>query len=47
MCNKIVTLANDVTVPQLALGAWFIDDEKAAEAVRQAVDLGYRHIDTA
>lgn len=47
MYNKIVTLANDVTVPQLALGTWFIDDEKAAEAVRQAVDLGYRHIDTA
>lgn len=31
----------------MALGTWFIDDDKAAEAVRNAVKIGYRHFDTA
>ena len=47
MYNRAMTLSNGVEVPQLALGTWFIDDDKAAEAVRQAVAIGYRHIDTA
>lgn len=47
MYNSTVTLANGVVVPQLALGTWFIDDDKAAEAVRKAAELGYRHFDTA
>lgn len=47
MYNETITLANGVVVPQLALGTWFIDDDKAAEAVRAAVELGYRHVDTA
>lgn len=34
-------------IPQLGLGTWFIDDDKAADAVKAAVKLGYRHIDTA
>ncbi len=34
-------------IPKLGLGTWFIDDDKAAEAVRAAVQLGYRLIDTA
>ena len=41
------TLYNGVAIPKLALGTWFIDDDKAAEAVQAAVDIGYRHIDTA
>ena len=45
--KETLTLANGVTIPQLALGTWLIDDDKAADAVRNAVDLGYRHIDTA
>lgn len=47
MYNRVMKLANGVKVPQLALGTWFIDDDKAAEAVRQAVKIGYRHFDTA
>ena len=47
MYDKTVTLANGVVVPQLALGTWFIDDADAAEAVRQAAAIGYRHVDTA
>ena len=34
-------------IPKLGLGTWFIDDDKAAEAVRAAVEIGYRNIDTA
>lgn len=35
------------TIPKLGLGTWFIDDKDAAQAVRDAVAIGYRHIDTA
>ena len=45
--NETYSLANDVKIPKLGLGTWFIDDDKAAEAVRNAVKLGYRLIDTA
>lgn len=41
------TLPNDVEIPKLGLGTWFIDDDKAAEAVKAAAEIGYRHIDTA
>lgn len=41
------TLSNGVKIPKLALGTWFIPNEQAAEAVRQAVSIGYRHFDTA
>lgn len=41
------TLSNGVKIPKLGLGTWFIPDNQAAEAVRQAVSIGYRHIDTA
>ncbi len=49
--NKILeetyTLANGVDIPKLGLGTWFIPDDQAASAVREAVKIGYRHIDTA
>lgn len=41
------TLSNGVVIPRLGLGTWFIDDDKAAEAVRAATRIGYRNIDTA
>lgn len=47
MYNKCITLNNGVKIPQLGLGTWFIDDDKVADAVKEAVKLGYRHIDTA
>ena len=40
-------LNNGTEIPRLALGTWFIDDDKAADAVRAAVKIGYRHVDTA
>jgi diketogulonate reductase-like aldo/keto reductase len=45
--NETYTLANDVLIPKLGLGTWFIDDDKAAQAVQTALAAGYRNIDTA
>jgi diketogulonate reductase-like aldo/keto reductase len=45
--NETYTLSNGVQIPKLGLGTWFIDDDKAAQAVRDAVAIGYRNIDTA
>lgn len=47
MFNTTITLSNGVVVPQLALGTWLIDNDKAADAVKSAIEIGYRHIDTA
>ena len=47
MYQNTLTLNNGVKIPQLGLGTWFIPDDQAAEAVKAAVALGYRHIDTA
>ena len=41
------TLSNGIEIPKLGLGTWFISDENAAQAVKDAALLGYRHIDTA
>lgn len=41
------TLSNGVEIPKLGLGTWFVDDDKASQAVRDAVKIGYRNIDTA
>lgn len=45
--TETYTLSNGVAIPKLGLGTWMIDNAKAALAVREAVDIGYRHIDTA
>ncbi len=45
--QETTTLPNGVAVPKLALGTWMIDDSVVADAVKSAIDIGYRHIDTA
>ena len=45
--EETFTLNNGVKIPKLGLGTWFISDDTVAKAVCDAVDLGYRHIDTA
>jgi diketogulonate reductase-like aldo/keto reductase len=45
--DETYTLSNGVEIPKLGLGTWFIDDDKAADAVKAAVEIGYRNIDTA
>ncbi|MED5371996.1 MAG: aldo/keto reductase [Myxococcota bacterium] len=41
------TLANGVQIPKLGLGTWMISDDAVEGAVKAAVGMGYRHIDTA
>ena len=45
--NENYTLANGQPIPRLGLGTWFIPDGSAAQAVRDAIAIGYRNIDTA
>lgn len=45
--NENYTLSNGVKIPKIGLGTWLIPDGEAAQAVRDAAAMGYRHIDTA
>ncbi|MGN0510084.1 MAG: aldo/keto reductase [Lachnospiraceae bacterium] len=47
MFNNILTLNNGIKIPQLGLGTWFIHDDIVADAIKEAVNVGYRHFDTA
>jgi 2,5-diketo-D-gluconate reductase A len=42
-----VTLNNGVVIPQLGFGVFQIEPKDTAQAVRTALEIGYRHIDTA
>lgn len=45
--QETFTLANGVEIPKLGLGTWLIPDDVVSQTVKQAVELGYRHLDTA
>ncbi len=47
MLEERYELSNGVQLPKLGLGTWFINNRNAVQAVRDAADIGYRHIDTA
>ncbi len=47
MFQETKKLSNGVEIPVLALGTWLIGNNEAADAVRAAVQMGYRHVDTA
>ncbi len=42
-----ITLNDGNTIPQLGFGVFQIEPENTAEAVSKALEIGYRHIDTA
>ena len=42
-----VRLSEGVTIPLIGFGTWQLDGDDAYNGVRAALDLGYRHIDTA
>ena len=42
------TMSNGVTIPKIGFGTWQIPDgPEAYDSVRTALEVGYRHIDTA
>ena len=45
--NEKFTLSGGTEIPNLGLGTWMIPNGDAGDAVKAAVALGYRHIDTA
>lgn len=45
--DETLTLNNGVKIPKLALGTWEINNNQVAQVVETAIQLGYRHIDTA
>ena len=45
---KYAELNNGMSVPMLGFGVWRVEDgQTCVDAVRTALDMGYRHIDTA
>lgn len=47
MTVPLITLNNGVQIPQLGFGVFQIPSEETAAATATALDVGYRHIDTA
>ena len=47
MLNETYTMNDGRKIPQLGLGTWLMDNAQARDAVKGAVKLGYRLIDTA
>jgi 2,5-diketo-D-gluconate reductase A len=43
----VITLNNGVEMPQLGFGVFKVPDDQATDAVRTALEVGYRRIDTA
>lgn len=47
MTEAMIVEANGARIPALGLGTWTLKGEACSEAVRWALEAGYRHIDTA
>jgi diketogulonate reductase-like aldo/keto reductase len=45
--TQTVSLSKGVDMPMVGFGTWQISGRKGYDAVRHALDAGYRHIDTA
>jgi diketogulonate reductase-like aldo/keto reductase len=43
----MVNLGGDVAMPMVGFGTWQLQGRRAYEAIRYALEVGYRHIDTA
>ena len=47
MSSPTITLNDAVQIPQLGFGTWQVPAADAERVVGQAIELGYRHLDTA
>ena len=47
LTEKTIKLYNGVEIPVLGLGTWMIDNKDACQVVKNAIEIGYKHIDTA
>lgn len=47
MASKVYKLSNGATIPAIGLGTWQSTADEVYRAVLAALDVGYRHIDTA
>lgn len=45
--NRTVRIGEGVDIPQVGLGVFQVAPDEAQQVVEQALDVGYRHIDTA
>jgi 2,5-diketo-D-gluconate reductase A len=45
--SPMITLNNGIQIPQLGFGVWRVPNAEAVPAVAKALEVGYRHIDTA
>jgi diketogulonate reductase-like aldo/keto reductase len=45
--DETFALSNGVAIPKLGLGTWLIPNDAVVQVVRDAIEIGYRHIDTA
>lgn len=45
--NEIFPLADGTSIPKIGFGTWLITGAAATQAVMDAIEAGYRHIDTA
>lgn len=44
---QYITLNDGARIPQLGFGVWQVPDDQAYTSVRTALEVGYRHVDTA
>ena len=47
MLNQTYELYNGIKIPKIGLGTWLIDNEVVDHVIKNAVKIGYKHIDTA
>lgn len=47
MTVPAIPMNTGATIPQIGAGTWPLNDAEAADVVAEAIDVGYRHLDTA
>jgi 2,5-diketo-D-gluconate reductase A len=45
--QEVVRLSDGVSIPLIGFGTWQLDGDDGYNAIRSALDIGYRHLDTA